>query len=173
MNTTTNQLTERVDDLLAILEKDIEHINGSIEKLERMRELVIKRDDSALKKLLEKIRLSSEEYSQNLQLREQSKQQVAENLGCSVEQVRLSRLQMILPVEQSRRVGEVREQLERLVSRLRTEHAGTAVLLADLARFNSILLNTILETGRASGITYNARGDRQKHRDGAFVNLEF
>ena len=46
---------DKVDELLAVLDKDIEHIQRSLSRLNELRRLVIKRDDTALGKLLESI----------------------------------------------------------------------------------------------------------------------
>lgn len=173
MNAATTELAQSIDQLLVVLQKDLERIEQSIERLNELRALVIKRDDSGLDRLLEQMRSQSEEYVQNQKLREQLREQIAVILDWPVEQVRLGRLQQILPERQSIQVAQMRERLTKTIARLRTEHAGTALLLADLARFNGILLNWILETGRACGMTYDCRGETSRSRDVAFVNLQF
>ncbi len=173
MNTTTTELTERVDELLLVLQKDLVHIERSIEKLSELRELVIRRDDSGLNRLLEQIQSQSREYIENQKLREQLRRQIARILGWPVDEVRLGRLQQTVSAEQAIHVGQVRRRLQDVISRLQNEHAGTVMLLADLARFNNMLLNTILETGQACGITYDARGGTSRGGEIAFVNLQF
>jgi hypothetical protein len=172
MNATV-ELAEKVDELLLVLRKDLEHIEQSNDNLNVLRELVIRRDDCGLNRLLEQIRSQSQEYVENQKLREQLRQQIARILGWPVGEVRLGRLLQSVSVEQRQRVGQLRNELQNLISRLRSEHSSTVILLADLTRFNNMLLNTILETGKACGITYDARGGTSRSGDIAFMNLQF
>ncbi len=172
MSTTTTELAEKVNELLLVLQKDLEHIERSIGELDELRELVIKRDDSGLSKLLEQIRSRSQGHVENQKLREQIRQQIAEILGWPVGEVRLGRLQQEVSAEQQIHVRQMREQLGGMISRLQSEHAGTVMLLADLSRFNSMLLNTILETGQVCSVIYNARGGTSRSGDVTFMNLQ-
>jgi hypothetical protein len=172
MNTMTTQLQEKVDELLLVLQKDLEHIERSIVELDELRAFVIKRDDSGLNRLLEQIRSRSQEYEANQKLREELRQQVAKILDWPVGEVRLGRLVQEVSAEQKVNVRQMRERLGGMISRLQREHTSTIILLSELSRFNSILLNTILETGRVCGVTYNARGDASRSGDVAFMNLQ-
>ncbi len=172
MNTTTTELQEKVNELLLVLQKDLEHIERSIHELDELRGLVIKRDDSGLSKLLEQIRSRSQEYAANQKLREELRRQIAGILDWPVGEVRLGRLQQEVSAEQKVYVGQVRERLGSMISRMQREHTRTVMLLCDLSRFNSMLLNTILETGRVCGVTYNARGGTSRSGDVAFMNLQ-
>jgi hypothetical protein len=173
MNAATNGLTEKVDRLLLVLQKDIKHVQYGIEKLDKLRELLIRRDDVGLGQLLEEMRLQSQEYIENQKLRGELRQQIAAILGWPAEQVRLGRLQEVVPVEQGIFVRQMRRQLKEVISRLKNEYTGTVVLLADLARFNSMLLGAILGTGQSRNITYDAHGGASRSGEVAFVNLQF
>jgi hypothetical protein len=173
MNTATTELQEKVDELLLVLQKDLEHIERSIEKLNELRELVIRRDDSGLSTLLEEIRSQSQEYIENQKLREQLRQRIGRILNWPVEQVRLGKLQRMVSGERAIHAEEVRKRLRDMILRLQSERAGTVVLLTDLARFNRMLLNTILETWRGCGITYDASGGTSRNDEVAFMNLRF
>ena len=172
MNTVTTELQEKVNELLAVLQKDLEHIERSIGELDELRALVIKRDDSGLSKLLEQIRSRSQEYEANQKLREELRRQIAEILDWPVGEVRLGRLLQEVSAEQKVKVKQIRERLSSVISRLQREHTSTVMLLSDLSRFNSILLNTILQTGQMCGVTYDARGDTSRSGDVAFMNLQ-
>lgn len=169
---TTTELQEQVNELLAVLHKDVEHIEQSIQHLDELRELVVKRDDSGLNKLLEHIKSRSKEYAANQKLREESRRQIAEILDWPVNEVRLGRLQGEVPAEQQVDVKNMRERLSSAISRLQGEHAATIMLLSDLSRFNRMLLNTILESGQFCDVTYNARGDTSRSGDVTFMNLQ-
>jgi DNA repair exonuclease SbcCD ATPase subunit len=172
MNTVTTELQEKVNELLAVLQKDLEHIERSIGELDELRALVIKRDDSGLSKLLEQIRSRSQEYEANQKLREELRQQIAEILDWPVSEVRLGKLVQEVTAEQRVSVRQMRVRLGGMISRLQREHTSTVMLLSDLSRFNSILLNTILQTGQVCGVTYDARGGTSRSGDVAFMNLQ-
>jgi hypothetical protein len=172
MSTATTELQEKVNELLAVLQKDLEYIERNIVELDELRALVIKRDDSGLSKLLEQIRSRSQEYEANQKLREELRRQIAEILDWSVGEVRLGRLLQQVSAEQKVNVRQIRERLGSMISRLQKEHTSTVMLLSDLSRFNSILLDTILETGQVCGVTYNARGGAKRNGDIAFMNLQ-
>ena len=53
---------DKVDELLIILDKDAQHIQESLSRLNELRGLVIKRDDAALGKLLGSIQSESNSY---------------------------------------------------------------------------------------------------------------
>jgi hypothetical protein len=173
MNTMKTELAEKVDELLLVLYKDIEHIERSIDELDELRELVIRRDDASLKGLLEQIRLRSQEYVENQKRREQLRRQIAEIISLPVGQVKLGRLQQIVPVERRTDMSQVRKRLRVMVSKLQSEYTGTVMLLADLKRFNGMLLNTIMEAGRVCNVTYDSRGGTSREGDVAFMNLRF
>jgi chromosome segregation ATPase len=172
MKIATTKLQEKVDGLLAVLQKDLEHIERSIGEFDELRALVIKRDDSGLSKLLEQIRSRSQEYAANQRMREELRQQIAEILDCPVGEVRLGRLQQEVSAEQQFPVRQMQKRLRSMISRLQVEHSCTVVLLYDLSRFNSMLLNTILDTGQVCGVTYDARGGASRSGDVAFMNLQ-
>jgi hypothetical protein len=173
MNGTAIGLTELVNELLVVLQKDLEHIEHSTETLEKLRELVVMRDDKNLNKLLDDIRSNSEEYTANEKRRGQLREEIAFELGWPAEEVRLGKLQNVVSAEQSQRVTQMRRQLAQTVSRLQSEHAGTTMLLADLTRFNRMLLNTFLESPNGREVTYDARGTRSTGDRNAFVNMQF
>ena len=172
MNAATTELQGKIDELLLVLQKDLEHIEQSVKELDELRELVIKRNDSGLSKLLEQIRSRSQEYGANQKLREELKRQIAEILDWPVGEVRLGKLLQEVPDEQKINVRQMRERLGDMISKLKREHTSTVMLLSDLSRFNSLLLNTILETGQVCGVTYDARGGTSRSGEVAFMNLQ-
>lgn len=170
MNTTT-ELSQKIDELLAVLEKDIEHIQHGIEELEELRRFVIKRDDSGLSGMFEQIRSQSQGYIENQKQREQVRSSIARILDWPIEQVRLSQLQRVVSAGQAEQINLTRQRLTEKVSVMKSEHSGTVMLLRDLARFNGMLLNAILENQQSSGTTYNARGGKSRGGEVAFMNL--
>ena len=62
MKATSISIEDKIDELLAVLDTDIQHIQQSLSYLNELRSLVIKRDDTALGTLLGVIRAGSDSY---------------------------------------------------------------------------------------------------------------
>ncbi len=164
---------DKVDELLAVLDKDIEHIQRSLSRLNELRRLVIKREDTALGKLLESIQAESDNYRSNELKRQSARKELAIAFGCSLEQMTLSRLEDVLSGEKKAQVSERKAKLRSLTKELKKEHLGTALLLSECARFNHVLLKTILDIGKTEIVHYNCNGATSRQTETAFVNLQF
>ncbi|MBL7153474.1 MAG: flagellar export chaperone FlgN [Phycisphaerae bacterium] len=172
MESTTLGIEGGVDDLLAVLDEDIRHVRASLLRLDELRSLVVKRDQAALGGLLERIRGESQEYSTNESKRESIRREFAAALDCGVGDVTLSRLEAVLPGENSIEVAQRKAELRSLTEELKREHSKTMMLLSDCARFNSALLRDILELGRTGAITYGSDGAAKVQSDSVFVSLQ-
>ena len=71
------------------------------------------------------------------------------------------------------KVAERKIELRTLAEKLKREHLKTSMLLLDCARFNSVLLTSVLELGQAGTITYSPKGSAERQTNSAFVNLQF
>jgi hypothetical protein len=163
----------KVDELLAVLDKDIRHVRASLSRLDELRALVVKRDPAAMGELLEEIREQTQEYSENESARESMRRELAGILGCEVGDMTLSRLESVLDDDKRLEVGRRKTLLKSLTDKLKTEHMRTAMLLSDCARFNSTLLSGILELGNAGAITYGSDGTAISQGGSVFVSMEF
>ena len=83
-------IEDKVDEMLACLDKDIRHMQENLLQLNELRRLVIKRDDAALGKLLESIQTKSGQYKSHELNRQSIRKELAITLGCDLEQVTLS-----------------------------------------------------------------------------------
>lgn len=167
---------DKVDELLIILDKDAQHIQESLSRLNELRGLVIKRDDAALGKLLGSIQSESNSYRSQELKRQSIRKELATALDCSLEQMTLSRLEEVLPEEKKAQVTERKDKLRLLAEELKKEYLSTTMLLSDCARFNSLLLKTIFGLGKTGMVYYNSNGAAKRSvlgRTAAFVNLEF
>jgi len=195
MNATVIAVQDKVNELLAVLDKDIQHIQDSLSWLNELRSLVIKRDDAALSKLLQSIRAQSDSYVSNEQQRQSLRKDLANALGCrvdpvreprledsglqekssnGVEQVTLSRLASILPEEKKAQVIDIKTKLRALVEQLKKEHLSTSLLLSDCARFNNLLLRAVFDLGKTGTVYYSPNGVAKRPalgRNSAFVSL--
>lgn len=172
MKSAAIEIQSKVDELLSILDRDIEHIQESILRLNEMRELVIKRDDVSLNKLVECIRAESENYAANEKQRQSIRKEIAAILGCGVEQMTLSRIEDILTGEKKSQVAQKKTKLRQLTRELGTEHLSTALLLSECARLNGLLLKSILNLDKTA-VCYNSSGSAEQRTDAAFMNLRF
>ena len=173
MKATVIGIENKVEELLVCLDKDIQHMQDSLQKLNEIRTLVIKRDDTALGKLLESIQAASDCYRNHELNRKSIRKELAESLGCSIEQMTLSSLETSLPEAKKARVTQMKAKLRSLSAELKKEYLGTALLLSECARFNNLLLNSIFDLGKTGSVYYNANGATKRQTDMAFVNLQF
>ncbi|KPK45165.1 MAG: hypothetical protein AMJ65_00725 [Phycisphaerae bacterium SG8_4] len=172
MKTATIEIEEKVDELLVCLEADVRHIQESLSNLNELRSLVIKRDDTALEKLLENIRAESSRYADHESARQSMRKELADILCCSFEQMTLSALKAYLPQAQREQVARVQRQLKALTKELKKEHLRTTLLLSECARFNSLLLRSIFDLGQTGAVYYNSNGAARRQMDTAFMNLQ-
>src|SRR3972149_5448859 len=161
----------KVNDLLAVLDKDIEHIQQNIAYLNELRSFVIKRDDVALSKLLERIQSETNSYKDHQLKRRSIRKELASIFDCNFEQITLSKLEDNLPEEKKTQVTIKKTKLKALVKELKKEHISTALLLSECARFNNILLKSILGLGKSGTVTYNSNGATKRQTATVFVNL--
>jgi len=173
MKTATIEIEDKVDQLLLIIDKDIQHIMENLSRLNGLRGMVVKRDDVSLRKLLESIQSKSNSYKENEFKRQSLREELATALDCSLEQMTLSRLEAELSGEKKREVKWRRIKLQTLAEKLKKEHLSTTMLLSDCARFNSVLLKSVLEFGQTGTVTYNPKGFANRQARSAFVNLQF
>jgi hypothetical protein len=165
-------IEDKVDQLLVCLDRDARHMHESLQQLNEMRRLVIKRDEAALGKLLENIQSVSDCYRDHELNRKSIRKELADSLGFDVEQMTLSALESCLPEEKKDRVTQMKTKLRSLSSELKKEYLSTALLLSECARFNNLLLKGIFDLGKAESVHYKSNGKTRRQIDMAFVNLQ-
>ncbi|OHB57855.1 MAG: hypothetical protein A2173_07185 [Planctomycetes bacterium RBG_13_44_8b] len=168
---TAISIQNKVDELLDVLDKDIQHIQESLSWLREIRSLVIKQDDTALSNLLQTIRTEAESYAATESKRQDVRKDLADALDYSVKKVTISTLQNMLPKEQKTKMEDRKQKLKALINELRKEHLSTALLLSDCARFNNQLLKAIFEFGGKGNIFYKPDGATEKRTEKTFVNM--
>ena len=173
MKATAIAIEDKVDELLVFLDRDIQHIQESLLKLNELRRLVIKRDDAALGKLLESIQAEADSYRNHELNRQPIRKELANALGCNVEQMTLSTLEASLPKGKKAQVTQRKAKLRSLIKELKKEHLSTALLLSECARLNKLLLKSIFDIGKTEVVYYDSNGATRRQTDTAFVNLQF
>jgi hypothetical protein len=174
MRSIASEIEDKVDELLACLDKDVRHIEESLSHLNELRSLVIKRDDAALSGLLESLRARSDLYAGHESNRLSIRRDLAIMLGCKTEQMTLTALASCLPEGKKEAVIEIQTKLRSLTGQLKTEHMSTALLLSECARFNSLLLRSLFDLGQtgAGAVYYNSSGTAKRQMDGTLMNLQ-
>jgi len=172
MKATVVAIEDKVDELLVCLDKDAQHMQENLLHLNEIRELVIKRDDAALGKLLDSIQAESSSFRDHESNRKSIRKELADSLGCDLEQMTLSALQKSLPETKKDRINQTKAKLKSLSAELKKEYLSTALLLSECARFNNQLLKGIFDLGKTRSIHYNSNGETKRQIDTAFVNLQ-
>lgn len=173
MNKTQVLIDEKIDELLCILDKDAERLRVSLLRLDELRALLVKRDEKALARLLENIRMEIDGHKDLEDRRQLIRQELAIILKCDFSQVTLTRLASEVDGEKSERITSKKAELQSLATRLKEEHLRTMMLLSDCSRINSVLLNGILNFTRTGTVTYSNNGKAKRHSETAFVNMQF
>ncbi|MGB2863696.1 MAG: hypothetical protein WBC05_10265 [Sedimentisphaerales bacterium] len=172
MKAAVASIEDKVDQLLACLDQDVQYMQESLLQLNEMRRLVIKRDEAALGKLLESIQAGAGCYRDHELNRKSIRKELADGLGFGIEKMTLSALQECLPEAKKDQVTQMKAKLKSLSAELKKEYLSTALLLSECARFNNLLLKGIFDLGKTESLHYNSNGETRRQIDMAFVNLQ-
>ena len=172
MKSTAIIIEDKVDELLACLDKDSQHIQESLSQLNKLRSLVIKRDDAGLGTLLKIIQAELDSYGNHESKRQTIRKELAHALGCNTEQMTLSALEASLPKGKKAQVTKKKAKLMSLIEELKKEYLSTTLLLSECTRFNNLLLKSIFDLGKTGTVYYNSNGATKQQTDMAFVNLQ-
>ena len=154
---TDDNFVRLIDELADVLEENVRQVKLTLVRLDELRSAVIKRDEAGLRALLETIQDEGPSYSMVETKREQIRAKLAGILGCSAEELNLSRICEYLSGEKRETILCRQEELQQLVEKLRVEHISTRILLTECRRFNNSLLRGIF--GQASGgVIYDHNG---------------
>jgi hypothetical protein len=172
MKTRETVIQNKIDELLAVLDKDIDQLSESLSRLNELRTATIKRNDSLLGKLLEDVQTKSESYKNQTSKRQKLIRDLASALGCHFEELTLSKLEGFLRGEQKDLLTERKDKLRSVTKKLKNEHTATMRLLFECARFNRLLLKGIFNNDMTGTVTYDSGGSSEFRSDMAFVNLK-
>jgi hypothetical protein len=165
------ELEKKVNELLDVLRDDIENMKQNLQKLNKLRLLVVKRDNAALETMLNQIRAEAGLHEANESRRKAARGRIGEILKCKPDQVTLSRLEGFVADEQKIEIGQIQTELRNLIRKLSGEHKSTIALMAELERFNRLLLDNIFEKTKVQSVTYNPSGTATRYGDSAFVSF--
>jgi len=171
----------KVAALLEVLDADARHLESALARLDLLRSLLIRREDAALEQLLSEIHQQADAYRAIEQKRQQLRQDLALDLGCTEGELTLSRLRKELTAptcsEAQRRcaaaVADRQARLRSLAAQVRREHSLTALLLREAARFNQSLLRVFLGSAGRGCATYSPTGATQHNAAAALMSIQF
>jgi len=161
-----------IDRLLAVLDKDSEHLQSNIDLLNELRRLLVRHDVNALGKLLTTLQDRARDVRQHTAERNHLRQKLAAALDCGPEEITLSRLEKHPAVVKQRALTQRKTTLRQLTFRLKSEFVSTQTLLADCARFNRMLLNCLFENPQAHHTTYKPTGTKERMTAPVWMNMQ-
>ena len=160
-----------VDELMKVLDEDILRISSFLQQLDQLRASVIKRDEEALKILLESLNSQNSNYREIEDRRQNIRVRLSKVIGCNVKDVNLTRLGNHLDTDKQKVVADKQKALKDLVRRLGVEHKATVLLLRECSRLNNMMLRTVLGKSRMT-VTYNRRGNASWEVPGQMVSFK-
>ena len=172
MKTITIEIEEKVDALLACLDKDVQLLQDALLRLDELRRLIIKRDDDALGKLLEKIQIQANDHKSHERNRQSIHRELAAALGYEPRRMTLSVLENVLPKGRKEQITERKAKIKSLVGKFRKEHLETVLLLSECARFNNMLLKSIFDLSKVESFSYNSNGSAKRQTNVALINFK-
>lgn len=169
-------LADRVPD--NALEKLVDALDRELALLDRrerqtgeLRQAIIQADDAGMESLLGRMGESDREQTTVDAEVGALRSAVSAMLDPRSPVMKLSELVKRLSPEQSGPIEQRRTLIVRRIHELRRLHVETAVLLAECARINRLLLDTVLGA-KGTVVTYDARGGHHRVRSGGLLSAE-
>ena len=172
MKTIGVEIENKILELLTVLDIDIAHIQQSLLRLNDLREMVVKRDNDMLSKLLGSTEASTDSYKENEIRRSVLCQQIAAGFDLDAKNVTLPDIEEIIDEPLKSKLNHKRLKLKSLVEALKGDHLSAAMLISDCARVNRMLLDGIFPGGKGREVSYSSTGAAQRENDINFMNMK-
>jgi hypothetical protein len=166
------QIEKDIAEMLEILDADITNTESDINILNELRGYLVSRDEKNMLRLLYAVRSIIQNRQDNQAKRFNVRRKLAQSLGCAVEKLTLSKLCDYIEEPFKAAIAERRNVLVQIVERFKTEYEATVFLLSDCARFNSLLLRSLVDFGSAESTTYKP-GKVNRVDSAAFINTQY
>ena len=148
---------ELVDELVAFLDFQSEHLDKMLGFLDAFRKALIRRDLPVLQEMQSQLAQEEDMRMQLDQSRNVLQRKLAGFIGCAAEDVCLSSLQGLVDPPFEEKIRKRQQSLIRQIHHLQEQHLATELLLRECSRMNRRLLETVIGGGE-KGKTYDARG---------------
>jgi hypothetical protein len=166
------QIEKDIAEMLEILDADIVNTESDINTLNELRGYLVSRDEKNMLGLLYAVRSIIQNRQDNQAKRFNVRKKLAQSLGCAVEKLTLSKLCDCIEEPFKSAIAERRNVLIQIVERFKTEYEATVFLLSDCARFNSLLLRSLVGLGLTESVTYE-HGKVNRVDNAAFINMQY
>ncbi|MFP3937100.1 MAG: flagellar export chaperone FlgN [Phycisphaerae bacterium] len=171
MITETPQITETLAELLEVLDEEIAVLSDRLEQMELLSSAIAHRDDDAMEPVLDQMEQTQSRQQQTDTRLAKVREMLASLTGIPAGELRLWRLVRELPEPASGKIASRRHRLVELSDTLRRSHLRTVLLLAESARFNRLLLETMFPAGEPV-TTYDSGGTDHWRPDTGLVDTE-
>ena len=160
-----------IDELIKMLDREVDLLDLRCVQLAGLSRASIERDDETMESLLTEI--------ENTQLRQEStdremdalRRGLAGLLGWPVARTRLGNLAEVLSGPRREAVAARRTCIAALIEQLRRQHMSTALVVAESARINRMLLESLCPQSRRV-TTYGVGGESSWRPDAPLVDVE-
>ncbi|MBN1554471.1 MAG: hypothetical protein JXA11_06980 [Phycisphaerae bacterium] len=171
MNPPANALHGMTPDLLALLDEEITLLGLRAKQFDDLYEAILHRRDERMETLLADMTLAQQRQAVLDDKLQAMRSMLSRALGREQQDIRLSELVGLLEETPSRQLREKRQQIILLAERLKRKHLTTAILLAESARINRLLLESLLpQTDTVT--TYGAGGAKPWRTSSGLVDAE-
>lgn len=161
---------ELVDELVAFLDLQSEHLEKMLDFLDAFRKALIRRDLPMLQEMQSQLAQEAEIRNQLDQSQRILQQKLAGLTGCSAEDVCLSSLETVLDPMSREKIRHRRQSMIQQVRHIQEQHLATELLLRECSRMNRRLLETVV--GGQTGKTYDARGRSSWNAGQGLMNVK-
>ena len=171
MNTLSPGALALIDELVNVLDREVVLLDLRCGQLAGLARASIERDDETMESLLKEI--------ETTQLRQEStdreldaiRMRLADLLAWPMARTRLGALVAILEGRRRQSVSRRRERIVTLVSRLKHQHMATALVVAESARINRMLLESLCPQS-SQVTTYGVGGESSWRPASPLVDVE-
>jgi len=160
-----------VDELIRLLDDEIHLLEHRCVQLAALSQATLQRDDERLEGLLDEIEQAQHTQAQTDLRLQALRSALAEFFDWPVAQMRLSRLIEELSGDRRPKLAYRREQILLLSERLKRQHLETTLVVAECARINRLLLESLFPELR-NDTTYGGHGESSWDPDVRLVDVE-
>lgn len=163
--------TQVPDELIVFLDDQIADIKQTLDRLDRLRAAVLRRDEGSLEELMAEVQFETRRKKQTDLRMQQLQMKLSSVMNCLPAQVNMTRLCEQLAGEDRQMIQEKQAELQQLTRTLSNERQGTELLLRECARFSRLLLSSMVGVKNQTR-TYTAQGREQWNVHCGLMNVK-
>jgi hypothetical protein len=153
------------------LDRQIDLLSRREAQLDALSECIIANDNDRMEQVLEEMARSRQCQAQADAQFQAAREELARHVGWPAGKTRLERLLGIVGQSDRRLLAQRRRQLIDLAERIRRKHRQTAVLLAECARINRLLIECLVGCDQRVTV-YGQRGQQHWRGCGSLMDTE-